>query len=239
MIKNIFIYWAQGFSNAPFVVKMCLFSWKIKNPRWTLYELDDSNLSHFINIDDFDEIQISKTGYSDIVRIHLLERYGGCWCDATTFCNVPLDDWLPNVTSSGFFAFARSQPNILLSSWFLYCDLNNHIPKAWKNEVIWYWQNPKKINYFWFHRRFTVLYMKDSIFKQIWDSTPKISATPSHFLQEMGLTNNVTNKIIEHIQNKKTPVYKLSYKYDNNELNNNSNLSYLFQLLENYQNLFG
>ena len=199
MIKNIFIYWAQGFSNAPLIVKMCLLSWKIKNPQWTLYELDDSNISHFINMDDYVNKQISKTGYSDIVRIYLLERYGGCWCDATTFCNVPLDDWLPNASSFGFFAFPKSGQKILISSWFLYCDLNNHIAKAWKNEVISFWQNRNKANnYFWFHRLFNVLYMKDSTFKQIWDSTPKILAIPYH--KDTGFP--------------KSPVYKLSYKKD-------------------------
>ena len=50
MVKIIFIYWAQKFINAPTVVKKCLLSWKLKNPTWKIIELDDDNLSEYINI---------------------------------------------------------------------------------------------------------------------------------------------------------------------------------------------
>ena len=44
--KNLlnFIYWAQKFVNAPDIVKKCLLSWKLKNPTWTIVELDDDNI---------------------------------------------------------------------------------------------------------------------------------------------------------------------------------------------------
>ena len=112
MEKVIFIYWAQKFENAPNVVQKCLLSWKLKKPSWKIIELDDDNLKDYINIEemipDIQKKQITKTSYSDIVRIFLLEKYGGCWCDATTFCNKSLDIWLNEyIIKSGFFAFDR------------------------------------------------------------------------------------------------------------------------------------
>ena len=110
MIKKIFIYWAQGFCNAPVVVKRCLLSWKFKNPDWDIIELDDSNLHEYIDIKkeipDIDEIKkkIKKCHYADISRIFLLEKYGGCWCDSTTFCIKPLDKWLHKFIINDFFA---------------------------------------------------------------------------------------------------------------------------------------
>ena len=49
--KHIFILWFQGFENAPFIVKKCLESWKLKNPTWKIIELDDNNISDYINIE--------------------------------------------------------------------------------------------------------------------------------------------------------------------------------------------
>lgn len=232
MIKKIFIYWAQGFSNAPEVVRQCLLSWKLMNPTWVLYELDDSNIHDFIDISEsiprIKEKNISKTGYSDIVRIHLLEKYGGCWCDATTFCNYPLDEWLPSAISSGFFAFERKEPKRMISSWFLYSDLNNYITRAWKNATIAFWEKRKMCkDYFWFHHRFVHLYKIDPIFKDIWNSTKKISAHPPHFIQHVGLCKTVTDNVKKHVQQKLTPMYKLTYKFDNKQLKANTNLYFL------------
>jgi hypothetical protein len=232
MIKNLYIYWAQKFINAPDVVKNCLLSWKLKNLTWKIIELDDDNLNEYINLEE--EIQninnknITKTSYSDIIRIFLLEKFGGCWCDATTFCNQSLDDWLDKNIQSGFFAFDKPGEDRLLSSWFIYSEKNNYIVKKWKEETIKYWENNNEMhNYFWFHYLFGDLYKTDNEFKKIWDLTLKISADGPHFLQTNNLLNSPSENIKNHIIEKKTPLYKLTYKYDINQYNNNCILKYL------------
>jgi hypothetical protein len=144
MIKHIFIYWNSGFLNAPLVVKKCLLSWKIYNPNWKIIELDDSNLNQYINIElvitNISSKTITKTSYSDIIRIFLLKKYGGIWCDATVFCVKSLDEWLSDNIISGFFAFEQKCDRIL-SSWFLYSDYNNYIIDKWYDNVIQYINN--------------------------------------------------------------------------------------------------
>jgi hypothetical protein len=189
--KNIFIYWEQNFKNAPYIVKKCLESWKLKNPDWNIIELNDENLKNYINIEiDIPNIKkknISKTTYSDIIRIFLLDKYGGCWCDATTYCVVPLTNWLNNqIIKSGFFAFSYLEPNSkhLLSSWFLYSAKNNYLIKKWKQKFIEYWNKNNKANdYFIFHNIFKDLYNTDYVFKFIWDSSYKIDTKISHYIQ--------------------------------------------------------
>ena len=163
MKKVIFIYWAQKFINAPIVVKKCLLSWKLKNPTWEIIELNDDNLSEYINIEeeipDIQKKDIHKCHYADIVRIFLLEKYGGVWCDATTYCNKSLDDWLDKNISTGFFGFDKPREDKLLSSWFLYSEENNYIIQKWKEKTILYWKNHNKMHhYFWFHYLFGDLY---------------------------------------------------------------------------------
>lgn len=205
MIKNIYIYWGQAFNKAPEIVKACLLSWKLKNPTWNIIEIDDGNIHDYIHIEkeiaDIHQRQITKTSYSDIVRIFLLEKFGGCWCDATVFCNKCLDDWLPQNIHSGFFAFDRPDSDRLLSSWFLYADKDNYIVKMWKQKVIQYWKNHDKMHaYFWFHYLFNDLCTSDTRYRQMWDSTTKLPATGPH----------------RH-DTRDAPMYKLSYKYEINK----------------------
>ena len=68
---------------------------------------------------------ITYAAKSDFVRICILKKYGGLWVDATTYCTIPLDDWLEKYIQSGFFSFnletrPKGQPDRLLSSYFLY-----------------------------------------------------------------------------------------------------------------------
>ena len=236
MRKVIFIYWAQKFINAPMVVKKCLLSWKLKNPAWEIIELNDDNLSEYINIEEeipnIQKKNITKTSYSDIVRIFLLAKYGGCWCDATTFCNQSLDIWLNKNTLTGFFGF-ELKVDRMLSSWFLYSEKNNYIIQKWKEKTILYWKNHNKMHhYYWFHYLFRDLYNSDNKFKELWDSTPKISANGPHYIQQQGLLNKLSDKVTNHINEIKTPLYKLNYKYDMKKYNEECNLSYLLDKVD-------
>lgn len=232
MKKVIYIYWGQNFKSAPTIVTKCLLSWKLKNPNWKIIELNDENLHEYIDIEkEIPNIQkknITKTSYSDIVRIFLLEKYSGCWCDATTFSNESLDNWLDKHISTGFFAFNKPGKDRLLSTWFLYSEENNYIIKKWKERTILYWINHDKMHdYFWFHYLFGDLYNCDKKFQELWDSTPKISADGPTYIQKEGLLQTLSNLVKEHIHKVKTPIYKLSYKYDTTKYNENCNLSYL------------
>ena len=86
-------------------------------------------------------------------------------------------------------------------------------------------------NYFWFHYLFGNLYNSDIKFKKIWDSVPKISADGPHYIQHQGLLNKVSDKVKNHIDKVKTPLYKLSYKYEIKKYNENCNLSYLLNTI--------
>ena len=234
MIKKIFIYWGQKFNNAPKVVSKCLLSWKIRNPTWEIIELNDDNLNEYINLDEIVNIknkQITKTAYSDIIRIFLLDKFGGCWCDATTFCNQPLDDWLCKNIQSGFFAFDKPGKDRLLSSWFLYSEKNNYIVSKWKEATINYWNNNNKVHtYFWFHYLFKDLYKNDNEIKRLWNLTPKISADFPHFLQNNNLLSIPSVSVKNHIK-QKSLLYKLTYKFDIKKYSNKCILGYLYKTI--------
>ena len=148
MIKNLFIYWDSGFKNSPLIVKKCLQSWKKKNMNWNIHILSDDNLIKYIDLKkhiDISNKNISKAHLADIIRLLLLEKYGGCWCDATTYCNISLDKWLFKYINNGFFAFSNPGPDRMLSNWFLYSEKNNYIVIEWRKYIINYWKLNSKI----------------------------------------------------------------------------------------------
>ena len=68
--------------------------------------------------------------------------------------------------------------------------------------------------YFWFHYLFRQLYLADDKFKNTWDSIPKISADVPHAPQIKGLLNPLDAQMKADIDNRISPVYKLTWKYD-------------------------
>lgn len=82
------------------------------------------------------------------------------------------------------------------------------------------WFNPfvtkflKVHPYFWFHYTFRQVYLADVQFKKVWDATPKISADIPHKPQIIGLLKQLNPEIKAEIDSKVSPVYKLTWKYD-------------------------
>ena len=238
MIKKIFIYWDNNFQKAPLVIQKCLATWKLKNTSWEIIELDNSNLRNYIDIQleisNLNKKRISVTSYSDIIRIFLLSKYGGCWCDSSTFCVVPLDNWLKKALNGNkFFAFTNNPPKgshkkKILSSWFLYGEPNSYLIKKWKQAVIKYWESyDETSDYFWFHHLFTELTIKNLQFKKRWMNTTFISNKYSHFLKREGLMTMITLRVKKHIRSRQALIYKLTHKYDSSDYRKNCILDYL------------
>ena len=238
MLKRIFIFWDQGFVNAPLIIKKCLISWKINNPDWNIIELNNTNLKDYIDLEkeikNFKTKSISKASLSDIIRILILEKYGGIWCDATTLCTQSISSFIKNIKED-FFAFSfKNKNDRLISSWFLYAKPNSYIIKKWKEKTIFYinnlnniggpikdtfnlWKNDKYENkhYFWFHYLFTDLYCKDVKFMNIWNNSNKVYNLHSHFFMDrLNEKFNVTDK--DMLNNKNYYIFKLTYRNNKN-----------------------
>jgi len=214
MIKDIYILWFQGFNNAPVFVKKCLYSWKYYNPDWNVIELDNSNLDKYVDVSKYRNI--SLTALSDIVRVFILNKFGGLWVDATTFCNKPLDNWLKEYVNAGFFTFSWPEKSVYhkISSWFIYYDKNGYLIKELETAVVKYFKDyniPQ--HYYWLHRLFGVRYMSDEHFKTIYDKVPCISASPGpHTFANKALHRVLTLKDKIILDSDTIPLYKLTRK---------------------------
>lgn len=140
--KVIWAMWLQGVLNAPYIVQRCLKSWEEKNLSWQLIVLDEKNVSEYLDLNDITKKNsdlISKQAFSDIVRINLLNKYGGVWVDATCLCLKPLDDWIYSYLQDGFFAFDRPGIDRPIASWFLASASDCYLTNKYCEEVNHYW----------------------------------------------------------------------------------------------------
>ena len=203
MNKTIYILWLQGFNNAPEIVRKCVKSWIYYNKDWKVVLLTEKNLNKYINLNSHIEnilsnTEINKCHLADIIRVILLNKYGGVWADATTFCNKPLNTWLPEHSTQGFFVFEKPGKDRLISNWFIYSEKNNYVIKKWCEETINYYKKNKKAHtYFIHHYLFGNLYKKDLNFKKKWDNVKKLPANgiAPHFIQQNGCFKDI-NEII-------------------------------------------
>jgi hypothetical protein len=129
LTRTIWIFWNQGFENAPEVVRICVRSWKIRNPGWRVVELSQENLPEYVDAESLAKLRgltnIRMQKFANLLRIYLVGRHGGAWADATCFCCKPLDEWLPDFMPSGFFTFRRKP-----DAW-----LNNPRNSGWRRYV--------------------------------------------------------------------------------------------------------
>jgi Capsular polysaccharide synthesis protein len=141
--KFIWMMWFNGLEEAPDIVRACISSWRRRHPGWTLRVITRKNLHEFLDIEKLTGKRVDKLSIivlSDIIRVNLLATYGGVWSDATCYCAKPLEEWLPEYMSSGFFAFRRPGPDREFSNWFLVAEPENLLIRRFRDRVNAYWR---------------------------------------------------------------------------------------------------
>ena len=102
-----------------------------------------------------------------------------------------------------------------------------------RNPTLWYHplitKGLKVYPYFWFFYLFEKLYHSNPIVKKVWDATPKFTADVPHKIQHYGIFNPMSESIKMDIDQKKDPLYKLTFKFDQKKLSDNCTLDYLLK----------
>lgn len=121
--KIIWQYWAQGIENCPPIVKACFSSVDHFKGEYEIIRLDDNNLSDYLHLPQFilDKKNLNSNFkhafFADLIRIALLDVYGGVWLDATIF----LTEKFPNkITGMDYFMFHRSPDTLCKEKWVQY-----------------------------------------------------------------------------------------------------------------------
>lgn len=245
--KTIWTCWFQGVENAPPIVKTAMKTHSVYNPGHPVIVITENNLNQYVKIPQhimkkYKNGIISRTHFSDYLRLCLLQKYGGTWVDATCY----FTDRIPeNIWNSSFFQFKNHSWYVLKeipkndeiwnlirryanpsnfsqtgSNWFLHAKPNNPIILRTKQLLEEYWKEENTlINFFIFHYLLTFAVKNDEACKKEFENSPNyINIYP--FLLQMAYYDKFDEKLYQEII-KKSFVHKLrnrdlkpSDKYD-------------------------
>ena len=215
--RRIWLYWAQGWNEAPELVLKCRDSWRYHNPGWEVACLDRDSAETLTGMPGIMAgKEVAPTGVANMIRLALLARDGGVWADATAYCARPLDDWLSDVTGSGFFAFARPGPDRLVATWFLASSAGHPVLGAWLERAVGYWRAMRRPHlYFWVHHLFADAVRHDRACHEAWARTPRVPADPALQLQKIPMAQ--WQAALDAANLAGVPVHKLDWRLDLDE----------------------
>jgi hypothetical protein len=220
--KILWMFWDSGEETAPELVKLCIASWRKRNPNWTVHVLDRDSVAAYVEMPEMGNLSIQS--YADLLRTRLLRVHGGVWADATCFCLRPLDHWLPVVAQRGFFAYFWTRPDRwfirpgyfrMIANWFLASEPNGTIISTWESYSVRYCSMVEKENvYFWHATLFeTLLYMKRS-FRKAFDEIPKLGGYSPHILHDYVIDGRNLQEAFRLIEVAELPLQKLTWRMD-------------------------
>jgi hypothetical protein len=133
--KQIWTYWNSD-ELTP-VVHKCINTWKKYNPDYRINIITPSNLANYL---DFDVKNVkfndSAARESDIIRLNVLAKYGGVWCDASILMTRPFD-FKTNSDHEfvGYYIehYTRKPKWPCIEGWFFATVPNGRFISAWRD----------------------------------------------------------------------------------------------------------
>ena len=209
--RRIWVYWAQGFKQAPAVVQTCRARWPRTSPDIPVVEVDDATLAAHVDVPAAVRRTLAEnpTHFSEVVRCLLLRDHGGIWADATVWNARPLSSLLER-TPERFFAYTRTD-HFLLSSWFLAAGPGTVIPALMSGALVRWWTDHDELPaYFWMHYLFEAFVHLHAGFRAEWEARYVQSSHEAHTLHAR-LHDSFEPLIFGEILHG-THVQKLTYK---------------------------
>jgi hypothetical protein len=228
---HVFVFWAQGFDQAPPVVRMCRDQLLALHEPGVVVCLDSQTLSDWVELPDH-VVEAGSgmiTQYSDLVRAALLARHGGIWVDATVLVTTELTSLYDTLTPTGFFAPTYRAGGI--ASWVMASEQHGYIVSIMRETELLYWNEPDAPKaYFKFHQMFEAQYLLDERFAASFDGMPTVSP---HLRRLHGLMRQpYAPKRLRRVLGKSF-VHKLTYKRKGAEVDpateTGTNLAYLLE----------
>ena len=221
----IWQYWAQGYDHVPAVVRECLASVEKWAGEYKLIRLSDENLSEYIDLPDFVQNRrqtYSRAHFADLLRLMLLQVYGGVWLDATVLLSAPIPR---EYASLDFFVFSRDPKEPHYRYWrntyayyygwaegFRVKMLNSIIFSQKGGKTVtdlcalmlkWWKENDALPDYFFFQILFDVYGLPAGL--------PVVSDTLPHYLQQ-SMNDPAFNLMPREEILATIPMHKLTYK---------------------------
>ena len=231
---NIWIFWAQGYENAPILIKRCIDRIKMFSNGYEVKQLDINNIKEFIDLPNIIYERLSKktislAHFSDVLRISLIAKYGGVWIDPTVFVGEDFSQ----IIKQGENFITIKQENIkdnismgMWSTWLIGTKKISTYFEEFRNFYILYFQKNKRVlDYFLTDYLFAYSYINNEEFRN------DVNKCPTTKYQVYSLINKRDNECtIEEFNEfiKKNQINKLSHKIKYNIQNKKTYASHMF-----------
>lgn len=158
MVPNlIWLYWEQGWNQAPRICQYAYETFKENNPECNIICLEQSNLFEYIDYETNKWILDVKTAAtrSDCVSIAILSRYGGFYADAATLCHFNLLKFVKDNSINSLWMYSLhyfKKCDRKAANWFIISTENNRFTcKVYEELRDYLIKNPKDYPYLIFH----------------------------------------------------------------------------------------
>ena len=177
---NIWIFWWQGYENAPVLVKKCIDSVRKNAGTHPVILLTKDNWQSYADIPEYiikkvSDGNISLTHFSDILRMVLLAEHGGLWLDATIFVSRTIPDYCFTLPYFSIH-YKNSSSKIARGRWTGFCQgaRKNSIIHSFCRDIFFeYWKKYVRLaDYFLIDYTMLCGYKNIPAFKQLVDSLP-------------------------------------------------------------------
>ena len=227
--KIIWLWWEQGWNNAPFICSYTIKSFKKMNPEFKINLVERNNINDYIDTKYNWLFNCQGPAFrADIIRLLLLQKYGGVYSDAATFCCINILTFIEDINFNQFWgfdikSFNKKNDKRTLGSWFYISKPNTYIINNFTNAFLRNAkQNPIKHNYYLHHNTLTDLIDNNTIFKEWYKNLKKISVFQNRIHAKFLSYSSKTileeaewyhpNDIVFLIKNKKFKIIKLRHK---------------------------
>jgi len=228
--KIIWQYWGQGLSQQelPEIIRLCFDSVDKYKDDYQVIRLNDETIGDYIDLPAFvwqkmENPAFTRTFFSDLLRVALLNVYGGVWLDATVLLTGPFPE---SFRKSDYFMYQRADDEAHKSYWesayayywgwyrgfkvrmlssIFFAKKNNAVVAVLLNLMLYYWKTQNHLlNYFCFQ----ILYNELITGEMAKDRCPIVSDTVPHLLQTKinGGRDFITKEDLEQIT-----IHKMAY----------------------------
>lgn len=223
--KNVWIWWEQGWDKAPYITQYTVKSFQMLNPDYRIHQVSKDNINLYLKDVDWIFECEGAAFRADIVRLLLLQKHGGVYTDAATFCCVNIDAFVKEINFNDFWGFDLKSFNPksdsrTLCSWFYISMPDTYIINTFTNKFITSAKkNPIKHVYYEHHRILSSLIKTNPYFTNWYNNLTKISGFQNRISMDSIITqkNNKPkwfhpNNIMQKIENDEFKIIKLRHK---------------------------
>lgn len=216
--EYVWVCWLQGLENAPKLVQVCVDSIRKNHPNRKVVVLTDENIAEYVSVPEYvlrkyQQGCMTRTHYSDIIRLLLLSQYGGVWMDSTILMTGSLPEY---IEQSSFFAYhsATELAHVCCATGFMAACAHHPIVEDTLQILLEYWKHETKlVSYSVIH---LLIYMAthdiNDANRQYWKEVPLYYYTECEKLR-IALDEPYDDASFFEIQ-RVSSIHKLTYKFD-------------------------